>query len=226
MIFDGIVFDLDGTLIDSVHDMRANLNLVLEGIGRRPLTTDETKGGIGHGARVLVEKALEQTGIAGSAGEIDRCLREFLDLYARNPVQLTPVFPGVLDVLGRLRADGVGLGICTNKPEATTRAVLDGLSLSGYFQAVACGDKVPHRKPDGRHVLLTMEMMGARSAVMVGDSEADMAAARNACIPVIAVAYGYRHCPADDLDSDVLIDSFTDLPDALSRLVVPSRAAR
>lgn len=226
MTFDGIVFDLDGTLIDSVHDVNANINLVLEGIGRRPLTTDETKGGIGHGAQALVEKALELTGDAGPAAVIDRCTREFLDLYVRNPVQLTPVFAGVIDVLERLKAEGFSLGVCTNKPEATTDAVLDGLGLSGYFHAVTCGDKVPHRKPDGRHVLLTMEMMGAGTAVMVGDSEADIAAARDAGIPVIAVAYGYRQCAADDLDSDVLIECFSDLPAALSRLRVPSRAAR
>ena len=141
-------------------------------------------------------------------------------------MQLTPVFPGVLDVLAQLKAEGLRLGICTNKPESTTGAVLDGLGLSGYFQAVTCGDTVPHRKPDGRHVLLTMEMMGARDAVMVGDSETDMAAGRDAGIPVIAVAYGYRHCAAEDLDSDILIESFSELPDALIRLRVPSRAAR
>ena len=226
MTFDAIVFDLDGTLIDSVHDVRANLNLVLQGMGRRPLTTDETKDSIGNGARVLVERTLELTGDAESADVIERCTREFLDLYVRNPVRLTPVFPGVLDVLARLEAEGLRLGICTNKPESTTGAVLDGLGLAGYFQAVTCGDKVPHRKPDGRHVLLTMEMMGARGAVMVGDSEADMAAARDAGIPVIAVAYGYRHCAAADLDSDILIEDFAELPAALSRLQAPSRAAR
>mgnify|MGYP001192398513 FL=1 len=218
MAIDGIVFDLDGTLVDSVHDIRANLNLVLEGIRRRPLTTDETKRGIGHGARALVEKALNLTGDAGSADIIDRCTRDFLDLYKRNPVKMTPVFSGVPDVLGRLQEDGFVLGVCTNKPEDTTRAVLDGLGLSGYFQAVTCGDMVPHRKPDGRHVITTLEMMGTRTAVMVGDSEADMAAARDAGIQSIAVTYGYRHCPPEDLDSDLLIERFSDLPDALSRL--------
>ena len=226
MTIDGIVFDLDGTLIDSVHDGRANLNLVLEGMGRRPLSIDETKDGIGHGPRVLIEKALELTEGPGSEDMIEQCIRDFLNLYVKNPVRLTTVFPGVLDVLALLKVEGLPLGICTNKPEATTGAVLDGLGLSGYFQAVACGDKVPHRKPDGRHVLLTMEMMGAGTAVMVGDSEADMAAGRDAGIPIIAVAYGYRHCAAEDLDSDVLIENFSDLPDALSRLRVPSRAAR
>jgi phosphoglycolate phosphatase len=226
MTFDAIVFDLDGTLIDSVHDVRVNLNLALEGMGRRALSLDETKDAIGYGGRVLVEKALELTGDAGSADMIDGCTRDFLDLYVRNPVRLTPVFPGVLDVLAQLKAEGVSLGICTNKPESTTGAVLDGLDLAGYFQAVTCGDTVPHRKPDGRHVLLTMEMMGADTAVMVGDSETDMAAGRNARLPVIAVAYGYRHCAAEDLDADILIESFSSLPEVLSRLRPPSKAAR
>ena len=226
MTFDAIVFDLDGTLIDSVHDVAANLNLVLEGMGRRPMSIDETKDAIGHGGRVLVEKALELTGDIVSADEIDRCTRDFLDNYVKNPVQLTPVFPGVLDVLAQLKADGLCLGLCTNKPEATTGAVLDELGLAGYFQAVTCGDNVPHRKPDGRHVLLTMEMMGAGTAVMVGDSETDMAAGRNAGIPVIAVTYGYRHCAAGDLDADVLIENFSTLPGAISRLHIPSKAPR
>mgnify|MGYP003321606448 CR=1 FL=1 len=96
--------------------------------------------------------------------------------------------------------------------------MLDGLGLSGYFQAVTCGDMVTHRKPDGRHVITTLDMMGTRAAVMVGDSEADITAARNANIQSIAVTYGYRHCPPEDLDSDVLIERFSDLPDALNRL--------
>ena len=207
-------------------DVRANLNIVLEEMGRRPLSIDETKDAIGYGGRVLVEKALKLTGDAGSADVIERCTRNFLDHYVRNPVQLTPLFPGVLDVLAQLKAEGVSLGICTNKPESTTRAVLDGMGLADYFQAVTCGDTVPHRKPDGRHVQLTMEMMGADTAVMVGDSETDMAAGRNAGIPVIAVAYGYRHCAAEDLDSDILIENFSGLPGALSSLQAPSRAAR
>ena len=218
MTFDSVVFDLDGTLIDSVHDVRANLNRVLEGDARRPLTTDETKGAMGHGARALVTKALELTGEAGSTEEIGRRAQEFLDLYVGNPARLTPVYPGVTDVLGKLSSQGLGLGICTNKPETTTQAVLDALGLTGFFRAVTCGDKVPHRKPDGRHVLATMDMMGARAAAMVGDSETDMAAGRDAGIPVIAVGYGYRRCPADELDSDILIGEFADLPAALRRL--------
>ena len=184
MTFDGIVFDLDGTLIDSIHDARANLNLVLEGMGRRPLTLDETKSGVGNGAWVLVEKTLELTG--PPVPPTSRALHAgFPGPLRQNPVQLTPIFPGVLDVLAQLKAEGLRLGICTNKPESTTGAVLDGLGLAGYFQAVTCGDNVHHRKPDGRHVLLTMEMMGAGTAVMVGDSETDMAAGRNAGIPIV-----------------------------------------
>jgi phosphoglycolate phosphatase len=111
------------------------------------------------------------------------------------------------------------MGICTNKPRATTEPVLEALDLGKYFQAVCCGD-VPHRKPDPRHVFETLEAINSttESAVFVGDSETDMAAARNARIPVIAVSFGYRNCTAEELDSDVLIHGYHDFMGALDEI--------
>ena len=121
--FDALIFDLDGTLIDSAPDVRASINRVLVGMGRRELTLEETKDMVGWGGRVLVEKALIQTGEAGTPEDIDRALDAFLKTYAAHPADHTTVFPGVIEALESLKAADVTTAICTNKPAATTTPV-------------------------------------------------------------------------------------------------------
>ena len=218
--FEALIFDLDGTLIDSVPDVCASVNRVLTVNGRRALTLDEVKNMIGWGGRVLVEKALALTGEPGNPDDIDRALQGFLDNYAANPVEYTTLFPGVLEALERFEADGVNMGICTNKPTKTTSPVLEALGLERFFKLVSCGDSVPHRKPDGRHVLLVAEGLGAtvETAAMVGDSENDITAAIDAGVKSVAVTFGYAHAPTVELGADALIDRFEDLPDALAAI--------
>jgi phosphoglycolate phosphatase len=219
--FAALIFDLDGTLIDSAPDVCASVNRVLATNGRRALTLDEAKNMLGWGGRVLVEKALALTGAPGTEEEIDAALGGFLATYAAHPVQHSTVFPGVLDVLQRFEADGVTMGLCTNKPGATTGPVLDAMGLGGFFTVVACGDAVPHRKPDGRHVLHVIEELGAsvETAAMVGDSENDIAAAIEAGVKSVAVTFGYAHVPFDELGADALINRFQDLPQALRKIL-------
>lgn len=218
--FEALIFDLDGTLIDSAPDVCASVNRVLTVNGRRALTLDEVKNMIGWGGRVLVEKALALTGEPGNPDDIDRALQGFLDNYAANPVEYTTLFPGVLEALERFEADGVNMGICTNKPTKTTSPVLEALGLERFFKLVSCGDSVPHRKPDGRHVLLVAEGLGAtvETAAMVGDSENDITAAIDAGVKSVAVTFGYAHAPTVELGADALIDRFEDLPDALAAI--------
>ena len=218
--FQALIFDLDGTLVDSAPDVCASVNRVLEADGRRPLTLVETKDMIGWGGWVLVEKALAATGDPGSEDEIDDTLRAFLKSYADHPAELTTVFPGAVEALETFKAAGVKLGICTNKPTATTTPVLKALGLDGYFDVVSCGDAVPHKKPDGRHVLLVVEQLGATldTAAMVGDSENDIAAAIDAGIRSVCVTFGYAHVPLEDIGADALIDRFEDLPRALRQI--------
>ncbi len=212
-----VLFDLDGTLIDSVPDVRAAVNRALEDDGRRALSLDEVKGLVGEGAQVLIEKALALTGTPGNPKRVEDCLQRFVSAYVEHPAEHTVIYPRVLETLERLESEGIRLGICTNKPQATTMPVLEALNLGRYFHAVTCGDSVPHRKPDGRHVTLTLERMGGapESAALVGDSETDMAAARGAGISAIAVTYGYCRVPPYSLDADALIDDFGDLPETL-----------
>ena len=215
--YQALIFDLDGTLIDSAPDVRASINRVLAGLGRRELTLEETKDMIGWGGRVLAEKALAKTGEPGTPKDIDRTLEAFLATYADHPAENTTVFPGAIEALEGLKAAGVKMGICTNKPTATTLPVLEAMGLTPYFDVVSCGDDVPHKKPDGRHVLLCAEQLGATAgtAIMVGDSENDINAAIDAGVRSVCVTFGYAHVPLNEIGADALIDHFDDLAQAL-----------
>jgi phosphoglycolate phosphatase len=220
--FQAIVFDLDGTLVDSVPDVRAALNRTLSEEGRKGLSIEEVKGLVGWGAAPLVEKALVMTGKAGSADQVIDIKDRFLADYRLRPSEHTVLYPGVRSVLDRFYKEGVNMGICTNKPVITTTPVLEAFDLGRYFSAIVCGDKAAYPKPDGRHVIETLEKMkaGGKSAVMVGDSESDITAAKNAGIPAIAVTYGYCHGPLDALEADRFIDDFSTLPDVLKSLAL------
>ena len=218
--FDALIFDLDGTLIDSAPDVCASVNRALAENGRRELTLLEARDMVGWGGRVLVEKALARTGEPGTPDEIEAVLQGFLTTYAAHPAEHTQAFPGALDVLETFKADGVKMGICTNKPTATTPPVMKAMGLDGFFSVVSSGDAVPHKKPDGRHVLHVIEALEAtvETTAMVGDSESDISAAIDAGIKSVAVTFGYAHVPVDELGADALIDHFRDLPEALREI--------
>ncbi len=216
-----ILFDLDGTLIDSAPDVCRALNRVLTPYGRRPHSVQETKGYLGKGARILMLKALAATGRVPDGAEVDRMTRAFLDDYAQHPVIESKVFPGVEQSLHTLNAAGARLGICTNKPSITAAPVLDILALNQYFDVVVCGDQVEMQKPHGQHILDTITRMGGEPsspAIMVGDSGNDIDAAIDAGIPSIAVTFGYAENPPETLGADALIDHFDQLIDTVSAL--------
>ncbi|MBK8173810.1 MAG: phosphoglycolate phosphatase [Rhodospirillales bacterium] len=216
-----IVFDLDGTLIDSAPDLQAALNTMLTEAGRRPLLLDEVIAIVGDGAGVLVRRALAITGGLGAESETDRLLARFLAIYEAHAADLTYAYCGVEQTLAALRAAGFRLGICTNKPERMSCAILAKLGLDSYFSAVIGGDSVPGaRKPDPRHLEAALVALGgaADQAVMVGDSINDVAAARSLGVPVIVRTGGYGAVPTEDLGADIIIREFAELPAAISRL--------
>jgi len=218
--FDALIFDLDGTLIDSARDICASVNRALVETGRRVLTLSEARNMVGWGGRVLVEKALALTGEEGTLDEVETVLQGFLATYAAHPAEHTRIFPGAVEALEKLKADGVKMGICTNKPTATTTPVLKAMGLDGFFSVVSSGDTVPHKKPDGRHILHVIEALDStvETTAMVGDSENDITASINASVKSVAVTFGYAHVPVDELGADVLIDHFRDLPGALRKI--------
>jgi phosphoglycolate phosphatase len=213
-----IVFDLDGTLVDSAPDLAAATDHVLHTFGRPPVGLEAVRKLVGDGARALVVRGFESTGALPPPEQIDRAVEIFLDHYAANIAAHTRPFPGVVAALDRLRDAGLRLGICTNKREGLTHALLRELGLAGYFDAVVGGDTLPVRKPDGGHLLGTLAAMqsGPADAVMVGDSINDISAARSAGVPVVAVSFGYTGIAPADLGADTLIDHFDDLWGALA----------
>lgn len=215
-----IVFDLDGTLVDSAPDVCRALNRTLATINRPPHSVDEITGYLGHGAHVLMEMALAHTGDIPDSRTVQSLTRMFLEDYARNPVVESTVYPGVLGTLDHLRAQGASLSICTNKPSVTAVPVLSALGLDHQFDAVVCGDQVKIKKPGGTHIIDTLNAAGGRRnrAVMVGDSENDIAAAIDAGIPSVLVTFGYARAPHKTLGADVLVHRFEDIRRAAHRL--------
>lgn len=214
-----VVFDLDGTLVDSAPDLRVAVNRMLAEHGRRALGLDEVIGMIGDGATKLVERALAASG--GPAGDLAAHTRRFLDFYEGNAADATRPYDGVPETLAALHGAGMALGVCTNKPETATLEVLRDLDLAHWFAAVIGGDSLDGvRKPDPRALLAAVARLGTspEHAVMVGDNANDVGAARAAGIPVIVRAGGYTRTPAADLGADAVIDAFAALPAALAAL--------
>ena len=215
-----IVFDLDGTLVDTAPDLCTALNHVLEREGRAAVSPDELRHMVGHGARVLIIKGMAATGAPATAEDLDRLLPMFLEYYGAHVADQSKPFDGVLPLLQGLRDRGTRLAICTNKPEALAIKLLDGLGLSRHFGAILGGDSLPVRKPDPAPLIESIRRLAgsADKALMVGDSRTDVETARAARVPVLCVSFGYTDCPVEDLYPDAVIDHFNEFGDALKRL--------
>jgi len=188
-----VVFDLDGTLIDSLPDIATAVNHVLTWRRLEPLPAAQVEGMIGDGAKVLLDRAFAARG-AEARGED---MAVFMDWYTVHGTDETRPYPGMVDALAALRKAGHKLGVCTNKPEVAAREILASLALDRYFEVVTGGDSTPYRKPDSRHLAATLAALGAQEAVMVGDHFNDMAAASGCGIPGIFAAWGYGTAQAD-----------------------------
>jgi len=219
--FKAVVFDLDGTLIDSAPDLCTALNKLLEKCDRTQVSLQQVKMMVGDGAAKLVERAFAATGGEVAMSELANLTTEFLRFYEGHSADLTRPYPGVRETLSALRANGKALGICTNKPEAPTREVLRDLDMDGMFDAVLGGDSITgSRKPDPRILQGVLDTMGvaANDSAMVGDAANDVDVARALGLPVILVSYGYTRIPVADLQADRVIAEFSQLPAALDHL--------
>lgn len=220
-----VVFDLDGTLIDSLPDVVGALNALLAEERRRPVTLAEARAMIGDGASKMVERALHATGAEVAADALAPLTDRYIAHYGAVAVKETALYAGVEEVLACLASRGVAMGVCTNKPHDLSRIVLAALGIDRYFRSVVGGDVLPVRKPHPGHVHAVLDGMGTgrTGAVFVGDSAIDAQAARNAGLRSVLVAYGYSKTPVAELDPDLVIDRFGALPDAL-RTLAPKAA--
>ncbi|MSO76022.1 MAG: phosphoglycolate phosphatase [Alphaproteobacteria bacterium] len=216
----GLIFDLDGTLVDSAPDLRAALNRVLAEAGRPPLPLATVTRMIGDGAFNLVKRGFSATGVTPNNSELAAWVERFILGYEAAAAVETRPYPGVVDTLAGLRRQGLRLAVCTNKFQAASESLLRVLDLEQYFDAVIGGDKVPAQKPDPGHVraaLVRLEVDPA-AAVMIGDSPNDVAAGRGAGLKVICLSYGYSRVAPAALGADILLDRFDAIPAALATL--------
>lgn len=209
-----VVFDLDGTLIDSADDLGAAANRLLAAEGRRPLTGTEVRRFIGDGSRVFVQRAWAATGLPADDSALDGLVPRFVAEYESDVAGNTRPYPGAIETVARLKTAGLKLAVCTNKPQRPAEMVLEQLGFAAHLDVVAGGDRFPYRKPDPRHLSDTVSLLGttAGGTVMVGDNEHDMAVARGAGTGAVLVSYGYARTPLPEIDADALIDAISDLP--------------
>lgn len=215
-----IVFDLDGTLIDSVGDIADVLNDCLRDETLAPFPEAAVVSMIGGGGKLLIERALDRLDRGDDAVLTDRLFTKFATRYAALGAGRSKPFPGAVDLLSHLQGLGIRLGICTNKPAAITARVLDELDLTRWFDAVVGETPDLARKPDKAMLLATLQKLGVgpSQAVMIGDSAADIGTAKAAGTRSIAVTFGYTTIPPHQLGADAVIDHLGEIPATLTRL--------
>jgi phosphoglycolate phosphatase len=221
MTFTGIVvFDLDGTLVDTAPDLVNALNYVLNREGLPAVPVDSARKAIGGGARRLIERGLELEGRSMAPDDVTRLTNDFIDHYAAHIADESRPFEGLEAALDDLSAGGYRFAVCTNKLEWLSKLLLDQLGLSPRFSAICGADTFGVSKPDPVILQQTVARAGAQlsSAIMVGDAGPDIGVARRAGIPVIGVEFGYTEIPIADLKPDLLIGHMRELPAAVKDL--------
>ena len=222
-----IVFDLDGTLVDTAPDLIDALNFVLDREGLPAVPLHSARNLIGAGARKLIERGLELEGRAATVSDIDRMTRDFVDYYAEHIADGSRPFEGLEAALDDLSAQGCRFAVCTNKLEWLSKRLLDQLGLSTRFAAICGGDTFGVSKPDPAILQQTVARAGGAmsSTIMVGDAGTDIGVARRAGVPVIAVSFGYTEVPIAELKPDRLIHHMRDLPGAVEAIADSLRSA-
>jgi phosphoglycolate phosphatase len=216
-----IVFDLDGTLVDTAPDLINALNHVLDRAGLPPVPLAAARNMIGAGARKLIERGLEAEGRHVGPADIARMTTAFIDYYAVHIAELSKPFEGLEDALDRMAARGYRFAVCTNKLEWLSKRLLDELRLSRRFAAICGADTFGVSKPDPAILRQTVARAGGQlaAAIMVGDAGTDVGVARRAGVPVIGVDFGYTDTPMTELNPDRLIKHMLELPDAVENLI-------
>lgn len=214
-----IVFDLDGTLVDTAPDLVEATNYVLGTLGLARINELEIRPFVGHGALAMIDNAVKAHGRALPERELHDLFEVFIAHYTAHIADRSRPYPGVIQSLEALRGKGATLAVCTNKIELHARQVLEALKLDGYFSALTGRDSLGNYKPDPRHLTGTIERAAGRpeTSIMVGDSETDIRTAKAARVPIIAVSFGYSVDPVASFSPDAIIDDYQDLGAAVGK---------
>ena len=223
---EAVVWELDGTLIDSAPDLCRALNTVLVESNCAALEVEIVRTMIGNGVPKLVERGFKAVGENLSDEELHARVEKFMVIYSANPTAHTRLYPGVTEALETLAAAGVKQGLCTNKPEAVTRSILRQLNIDQYFSAVVGGDTTVARKPDPMPLQFCIDTMEATCdrTIMIGDSAVDAGSARAVGISIGLVAHGYRHTDLADIDADFMVEDIASVPDILAAQIASGQS--
>ena len=215
-----LIFDLDGTLVDTAPDLLGALNAVLEQEGRRTVDLADLRHLVGHGARAMLAEAMIRTGEPAAPDRLPALMDAFIAYYRDHIADKSRPFPGVEPTLAEFAERGVRMGVLTNKPQELAGPLLSKLGLARFFGAIHGAGRFSYVKPDARVFHHVVDELGGagQGAVMIGDSATDVATARAAAVPVVLLSYGYTPEPAETLGADAVIDTFGALPRIIGRM--------
>jgi phosphoglycolate phosphatase len=215
-----IIFDLDGTLVDTAPDLIATLNVVFAREGLPPVDYDTARNLIGGGAKAMIARGIESEGRSLEPAKVDQMFTDFIAYYAEHIADHSQPFPGLVDALDTLAANGSRFAVCTNKLEGLSVLLLEKLKLADRFEAICGQDTFKIQKPDPEILRRTIAAAGGslERSIMIGDSETDIRTARAAGIPVVAVDFGYSESPVTEFAPDRVISHFAQLPGAVTAI--------
>lgn len=218
-----VVFDLDGTIADTAPDLIATLNVIMDREGLPHVPVAAAREMIGAGARALIERGFEAAGREMTPAHSEDLFRLFLAHYSEHLCVGSTLYPGLVEALDMLEDRGFTFAVCTNKVEGLSRRLLDQLGVADRFAAICGRDTFPYFKPDARHLTMTIDQAGGNRAraIMVGDSRTDIATAKAASVPVVAVTFGYTDVPVRELGPDMVIEAYGELAAAVAELCPP-----
>lgn len=223
-----IVFDLDGTLVDTAPDLITSLNHTIATLGLAPVGYEDITHLVGQGAQAMIQRACAMRGHPLDGHDLPPLLQTFIGFYESTMPGQSKPFPGLLPAMDALRRDGFNLAVCTNKLEALANRLLDALNLSQYFDVVTGGDTFTVRKPDPQHLLGTIARAGGdvHRTIMIGDSVNDILAAKNADVASIVVPFGYSDVPIAQLGATRMMTDFEELTPAFAHEVLAAHHHR